>query len=157
MPVNEFRFIGFLPPKSGARRKVLQKLAHEQTTIIFYESPHRLLESLEDVVAVLGNRSIAVARELDQSCTKSSFAVRRKRCSTSFGCGLQSKAKSRYWLEEHRVRQPEAILSRKSHGFKLPARSDVGYQTGCETVRPPEARFVPAGRRAPEPELNRPR
>ena len=64
LPVNEFRFVGFLPPKSGARRKVLQGLAHEQTTLIFYESPHRLLESLEDVVAVLGNRSIAVAREL---------------------------------------------------------------------------------------------
>jgi len=64
LPVNEFRFIGFLPPKAGARRKVLQQLAAEQTTLIFYESPHRLLESLEDVVAVLGNRSIAVAREL---------------------------------------------------------------------------------------------
>jgi 16S rRNA (cytidine1402-2'-O)-methyltransferase len=64
LPVNEFRFIGFLPPKSGARCKVLQQLAREQTTLIFYESPHRLLESLEDVVAVLGNRPIAVAREL---------------------------------------------------------------------------------------------
>lgn len=64
LPVTEFRFIGFLPPKSGARRKVLQQLASEQSTVIFYESPHRLLESLEDVVAVLGNRPIAVAREL---------------------------------------------------------------------------------------------
>ena len=64
LPVAEFRFIGFLPPKSGARRRVLEELAQEQTTMIFYESPHRLLESLEDVVAVLGDRPIAVAREL---------------------------------------------------------------------------------------------
>lgn len=64
LPVDEFRFIGFLPPKSGARRRTLEGLKQERGTIIFYESPHRILESLEDLIAVLGDRPLAVAREL---------------------------------------------------------------------------------------------
>lgn len=64
LPVDEFRFIGFLPPKSGARRRTLEGLKQERGTTIFYESPHRILESLEDLIAVLGDRPLAVAREL---------------------------------------------------------------------------------------------
>jgi 16S rRNA (cytidine1402-2'-O)-methyltransferase len=64
LPVDEFRFVGFLPSKSGARRRFLEELAHEPGTIIAYESPHRILASLEDITATLGDRPIVVAREI---------------------------------------------------------------------------------------------
>ena len=64
LPTNEFRFIGFLPPKRIARRKALAALAQESATLIAYESPHRIQESLQDIEAELGARPIVLAREL---------------------------------------------------------------------------------------------
>jgi len=63
-PPDRFAFFGFLPPKTGARQRRLAELAAYPETLIFYESPHRLLKMLADVRAVLGERSVAVAREL---------------------------------------------------------------------------------------------
>ena len=64
LPTDHFRFAGFLPPKSGARRRFLESIAGEQTTLVLYESPHRILESLEDMGQILGERRIVLAREL---------------------------------------------------------------------------------------------
>ena len=65
LPIKSFSFCGFLPPKSGARKRELEKLRQSSVTNIFYEAPHRVRESLEDVVTLLGNhRQIVVAREL---------------------------------------------------------------------------------------------
>jgi 16S rRNA (cytidine1402-2'-O)-methyltransferase len=64
LPTNAFRFCGFLPPKSSQRRKMLEQLKAETGTLIFYETPHRILEALEDVAAVLGPRPVVMAREL---------------------------------------------------------------------------------------------
>ena len=64
LPTDHFRFIGFLPPKAGARRKALQSLLAETATAIAYESPHRILESLGDMTEILGTRPLVLAREL---------------------------------------------------------------------------------------------
>ncbi len=64
LPCDEFRFIGFLPPKQHARRKLLEALRSEPATTIAYESPHRILDSLADIADVLGGRPLVVAREL---------------------------------------------------------------------------------------------
>ncbi len=64
LPTDAFRFGGFLPPKATQRRKVLEGLADESATLIFYEAPHRILGTLEDIVATLGDRPTVVAREL---------------------------------------------------------------------------------------------
>jgi 16S rRNA (cytidine1402-2'-O)-methyltransferase len=64
LPTDAFRFCGFLPPKTVARRKVLESLRGEDCTLIFYETPHRILEALQDAEAVLGPRPVVVAREL---------------------------------------------------------------------------------------------
>ena len=64
LPTDEFRFVGFLPQKSGARRKLLEQLLHERTTVVAYESPHRILETLRDMAHVFGVRPVVVAREL---------------------------------------------------------------------------------------------
>ncbi|HEY1464785.1 MAG TPA: 16S rRNA (cytidine(1402)-2'-O)-methyltransferase [Terriglobales bacterium] len=65
LQTDSFQFRGFLPPKSGQRRKALEGIRNSQQTEIFYEAPHRLKEAIEDVVAELGDsRSIVIAREL---------------------------------------------------------------------------------------------
>ncbi len=64
LPVDGFRFVGFLPHKVSARRKALEMLAAEPVTLVFYEAPHRLLAFLQDALAILGDRPAVVAREL---------------------------------------------------------------------------------------------
>ncbi len=64
LPPLPFTFAGFPPPKSGKRRQFFRGLAALEHTVIFFESPHRLLPSLSDALAELGERPAAVAREL---------------------------------------------------------------------------------------------
>jgi len=63
LPTDRFVFEGFLPPKKG-RKKRLESLNNESRTIILYEAPHRLLRTLTDLLTFLGEREIAVCREL---------------------------------------------------------------------------------------------
>lgn len=65
LPTDSFRFSGFLPSKAGQRRKLLESVKASPRTQVFYEAPHRLLETLTDVVEVLGEgRHVVVAREV---------------------------------------------------------------------------------------------
>jgi 16S rRNA (cytidine1402-2'-O)-methyltransferase len=65
LPTDRFAFEGFLPAKSTARRSQLEALAAETRTLIFYEAPHRVVEALDDMSAMLGgDRAAAVSREL---------------------------------------------------------------------------------------------
>lgn len=65
LPTDRFTFEGFLPRKTGDRKKAFESLAREPRTMVFFESPHRILESLEDAAAVLGSeRQASVSREL---------------------------------------------------------------------------------------------
>jgi len=73
LPTDAFLFAGFLPPKAGARRSRLGELKTVPATLVFFEAPSRLAESLADMAAVLGRREAAVAREL----TKLHEEVRR--------------------------------------------------------------------------------
>lgn len=64
LPPDRFVFEGFLPRKKGARTKRLLSLAEDPRTLLFYESPYRIVRVLEDIHAVLGNRRIVLCREL---------------------------------------------------------------------------------------------
>lgn len=65
LATDAFRFSGFLPVKSGQRRKLLESIKNSPRTQIFYEAPHRVIESLEDILDVLGaSRHVVVAREI---------------------------------------------------------------------------------------------
>jgi 16S rRNA (cytidine1402-2'-O)-methyltransferase len=64
MPSDRFAFFGFLPEKAGRRQSFLQKLKTLPMTLVFYESPRRIVDSLKDIRDVLGDRDVAVAREL---------------------------------------------------------------------------------------------
>ncbi len=64
LPTDRFSYIGFLPHKANGRRRRLESIADEHSTIVALESPHRLLAALNDILLILGDRRIAVCREL---------------------------------------------------------------------------------------------
>jgi 16S rRNA (cytidine1402-2'-O)-methyltransferase len=64
LATDSFRFCGFLPPKSAQRRKTLEQLRGETCTLIFYEAPHRIQDTLVDIAEIFGDRPVVVAREL---------------------------------------------------------------------------------------------
>jgi 16S rRNA (cytidine1402-2'-O)-methyltransferase len=65
LPTDSFRFSGFLPAKRGERRTLLESVRSSPRTQVFYEAPHRLVDSIEDIVAVLGpDRHVVIAREV---------------------------------------------------------------------------------------------
>ena len=68
LPADRFCFEGFLPRKSGDRVRALTQLVHEQRTMIFFEAPHRLAKTLNDMAEVFGpDRNAAVAREMTKT------------------------------------------------------------------------------------------
>ena len=64
LPPYPFAVLGFPPPRSGKRRTFFARFAELDATLVFFESPHRVLASLDDASAVLGDRSASIAREL---------------------------------------------------------------------------------------------
>jgi 16S rRNA (cytidine1402-2'-O)-methyltransferase len=89
LPPDEFFFAGFLPSRTTARRSRLNELRSVPGTLIFYEAPHRLAETLQDSYELLGEREAVVAREL----TKLHEEIRR---------GLLSKLAEHYQQEKVR-------------------------------------------------------
>ncbi|NTW78117.1 MAG: 16S rRNA (cytidine(1402)-2'-O)-methyltransferase, partial [Syntrophaceae bacterium] len=103
-PVDNFMFCGFLPAKENKRRKFLEDLKEEESTIVFYESPVRYLAVLQDIYNVLGDREIAVAREL----TKIFEEIKCGKISSFLAGGLQGKTKGEFtiilqWKEKESV------------------------------------------------------
>jgi 16S rRNA (cytidine1402-2'-O)-methyltransferase len=64
LPTDACHYLGFLPRKAGDRKRLLESVASERVTLAAYEAPHRLIEALHDILSVLGNRRVAVCREL---------------------------------------------------------------------------------------------
>ena len=64
LPTDSFVFEGFLPAKHTARLKRLRELVNEERTLIFYEAPHKIIKTVEDMLEVFGNRRAVITREL---------------------------------------------------------------------------------------------
>ncbi len=64
LPTDSFLYLGYLPHKAGDRRKALHQIENQPYTLIYLESPYRIIEALEDVLTELGDRRICVAREM---------------------------------------------------------------------------------------------
>jgi 16S rRNA (cytidine1402-2'-O)-methyltransferase len=86
LPTDRFFFEGFLPPKTGARRQRIAELAQVPGTLVFFESPHRVGDTLVDLAAVLGPRSAALARELTKH-----FETVRRGLLPDLACALASE------------------------------------------------------------------
>jgi len=67
LPVDKFRFLGFLPAKRTARQRSLDELKDAQKTLVFYEAPHRVVDMLRDVRRALGDRPVVIAREVTKA------------------------------------------------------------------------------------------
>lgn len=66
LDASAFTFIGFLDAKEGKRHKQLKNLVNSKITLIFYEAPHRLTRTLNDMLTILGDRNICIAREISK-------------------------------------------------------------------------------------------
>jgi 16S rRNA (cytidine1402-2'-O)-methyltransferase len=64
LPTDQFVYLGFLPRKAGERRRLLEGVAQEPRTLVAFEAPHRVRRAFQDIEAILGDRRIAVCREL---------------------------------------------------------------------------------------------
>ena len=64
LPTDAFVFLGFVPKKKGKRRELIESLALERRTLVFYESPRRVGSLLDEIQAVMGDRRAVLAREL---------------------------------------------------------------------------------------------
>jgi len=64
LPTDSFLYLGFSPRRQGERRRWLESVANEPRTLVVFEAPHRLQASLRDMAEILGNRQVAIAREL---------------------------------------------------------------------------------------------
>ncbi len=125
LPTDRFMFVGFLPRKQKALREALGELASEQATLIAYENPNRLVETLEAIQTVLGDRPVAVGRELTKLYEEiwrgpASKAIEHFRATEPkgeitlvIGGAVESDAADQPWDEE-RVR--EALRERLEAG-----------------------------------------
>lgn len=94
LPAHSFAFEGFLPVKPGARRKKLEQLGFETRPLIFYEAPHRIVKTLQDIQEVMGDPVVVCAREL----TKKFEEVKKGRASELAAHFLKHKPKGEFVL-----------------------------------------------------------
>src|SRR5687768_921106 len=64
LPTDSFLYLGYLPHKTSERHKRLEEVESQPYTLVFLESPYRIVEALEDILSILGNRKVCVAREM---------------------------------------------------------------------------------------------
>src|ERR1051325_10706042 len=64
LPTDSFLYLGYLPHKMSDRQKFIKQIVNQSYTLIFFESPYRIVEALEDLLSILGDRKICVAREM---------------------------------------------------------------------------------------------
>ena len=138
LPTGRFCFEGFLPQKRRERRERLQQVAKERRTLIFYEAPHRLCETLADMRELLGERRIAVVKEL----TKVHESVLRIPLSEAEAYFAQQQPRGEYVLVLEGAPEPEPerpsleqaaqqVRERAGGGLSLSqAAKEIAQQTG---------------------------
>ena len=118
LPAEPFIHLGFLPSKAGSRRRLLESVADEFGTIVALEAPHRLLASLNDILSVLGDRRMAVCREL----TKIHEEVFRGTISQAIEHFTQPRGEFTLVIEGKRVKEKPQLtedIESKLHNMRL--------------------------------------
>jgi 16S rRNA (cytidine1402-2'-O)-methyltransferase len=123
LPTDSFLYLGYLPNKASDRRARLSEVASQPYTLIFFETPHRITDSLEDIHSALGNRRICVAREMtklyeeywrgDVNGAIAYFGSKEARGEFTLVIEGMQKVKSEKWGEE---KMTEAIQKELSLG-----------------------------------------
>jgi len=103
LPANQFLYLGFLPRRPGVRRRLLRSVVDEPRTMVAFEAPHRLLETLTDALEVFGDRRVAVCREL----TKVHEEVFRGRLSQAIARFAQPRGEFTLVIEGKARQEPE--------------------------------------------------
>lgn len=132
LPSGRFCFEGFLPAKSSARRRRLQALADEERTLVLFEAPHRLVDLLEDLLDLLGDRPCQVARELtkrheEQIGPSVTAALEHFRRRTAQGectlvVGGADRPEPRQWQEEELRQELKILIEEQDLGSREAAR-----------------------------------
>jgi len=109
LPTDSFLYLGYLPHKKTERRKFVGQIANLSYTLIFLESPHRIIEALEDLLSALGDRRICVAREMTKmfeeywrgtlSGAVEYFKSKEARGEFTLVVGGKTKEESRKWTD----------------------------------------------------------
>jgi len=131
LPTDSFLYLGYLPRKRGERQRLLAQISELPYTLIFLEAPHRILSALEDLQADLGDRQVAVGREL----TKLHEEIFRGKLSEAHQHFAQNpprgeftlvleggKIQAERWTVEHLDAELQAQLTRGESGSQLSAR-----------------------------------
>src|SRR5215216_2615499 len=125
LPTDSFLYLGYLPHKTSERHKRLQEVESQPYTLVFLESPYRIVEALEDILSILGNRRICVAREMtkmfeeywrgDVNGALQYFKSQPARGEFTVVVGGKSKDESSVWTEEElRIAIERALKTEKS-------------------------------------------
>jgi len=131
LPTDAFLYLGYLPRKQGERRRQLAQVMELPYTLIFLETPHRLLESLEDLQSQLGDRQISVGRELTklhEEIFRGSLSEARQHFTENpprgeFTLVLRGNtAQAERWTEEHLNAELQAQLARGDPTSQLAAQ-----------------------------------
>lgn len=122
LPTDAFLYLGYLPRKSSERRRLLSETAGLPYTLIFLETPHRLLEALEDLQAILGDRRMAAAREL----TKLHEEIFRGRLSEATGHFTAQAPRGEFTLVIEGHQQVEQEWSEEQVQAELERRLQAG-------------------------------
>ncbi len=110
-----FLFCGFLPPRSNRRRRFLESIMEEECSIIFYESPARIRETLEDALDILGDRQVMAAREL----TKVFEEIREGKISELLAAWPGAGVKGEFTVMLQGAAREPAVLSEREIGEQL--------------------------------------
>jgi len=126
LPVGQFIYLGFLPRRKGERCRLFRSIVNEPRTIVAFESPHRLVASLQDALSIFGNRQLAVCREL----TKVYEEVFRGVLSQAIEHFVEPKGEFTLVIQGKQREEPEVDESieeelRKLHGKGATAREAV--------------------------------
>jgi 16S rRNA (cytidine1402-2'-O)-methyltransferase len=104
LPSRQFTFLGFLPRRSAERRRLFESVAEERRTLVAFESPHRVKAALADVLATLGDRRIALCREM----TKLHEEIFRSSVSAAIEHFTEPRGEFTLVIEGAREEEPDA-------------------------------------------------
>jgi 16S rRNA (cytidine1402-2'-O)-methyltransferase len=123
LPTDRFSFYGFLPRSGSERKKILEEAAQVPHTLVFFESPYRVVKSLEDMLAVFGDRKAAVCRELtkrfeqvERGALSEIIAKARSRTPKGEFCiVLEGRGRKKIRTEDRQARIQQALEDLEQH------------------------------------------